>query len=124
MSFQLRRLREDEVETAAHLHRATAVDRVEPPFEDAELWGAFAGGTLFGFIAFRPGWIDQLWVHPDRRRIGVGSALVMVAKESWPGLKVLARENDAVSARFWDARGFDEDGGGKGLVRYRWEEEG
>jgi GNAT superfamily N-acetyltransferase len=120
MSFSLRRLRGDEREEAEGLHRATAIDPSEPPFQDAELWGAFAGGTMFGFIAFRVGWIDQLWVHPDRQRIGVGSALLMVAKESWPGLKVLAREGDAISARFYENRGFHADAAAQGTVRYRW----
>src|SRR4051812_14471497 len=110
MAFQLRRLRGDEHEEAEGLHRAVAIDPHESPFEDAELWGAFGGGGMLGFIAFRVGWIDQLWVHPDRRRIGVGSALLMVAKESWPALKVLAREGDAIAARFYENRGFQEDG--------------
>ena len=123
MSFRLRRLRGDEREAAEGLHRAAAIDPAEPPFEDAEVWGAFDGGLMLGFIAFRVGWIDQLYVHPDHRRIGVGSALLTVAKESWPGLKVLARSGDAVSARFWENRGFLEDRAGQGTVRYRWSED-
>ncbi|OYX31466.1 MAG: hypothetical protein B7Y99_10040 [Caulobacterales bacterium 32-69-10] len=123
MAFQLRRLRGDEMDVAAGLHRATALDPYEPPFEDAEVWGAFGAGGLFGFIAFRVGWVDQLYVHEDRRRIGVGSALLTIAKESWPALKVLAPANDPISARFWEGRGFEQDAAGQGTVRYRWSED-
>jgi ribosomal protein S18 acetylase RimI-like enzyme len=124
MSFQLRRLSEVERAEAEGLRRAVAVGSHEAPLEDAEVWGAFAGGLMLGFVAFRVGWIDQLHVRADRRRQGVGAALLTMAKESWPGLKVLVREDDAPSVRFYENRGFHLDGPlGQGALRYRWSED-
>lgn len=124
MSFQLRRLTESELAEAEALHRAIAVDPRPAPFEASEVWGAFSGSLMLGFIAFRVGWIDRLAVRADQRGRGVGAALLMMAKESWPGLKVLVRESDAAAVRFYENRGFHADGAaGTGVVRYRWSED-
>jgi hypothetical protein len=36
-------------------------------FAACEMWGAFAGGAMTGFIAFREGWIEQLYMLPGAR---------------------------------------------------------
>ena len=83
----LRRLELDDMDAAARVLR-TAFDRALPwlaglhtPEEDrwffrervfkaCEVWGAFDSTGLTGVIAFRDGWIDQLYVLPKASRHG------------------------------------------------------
>ena len=78
----LRRLEQDEMDAAARVHRIS-FDHALPwlaglhtPEQDrwfyrerifgtCEVWGAFDGAVMTGIIAFREGWIEQLYVLPD-----------------------------------------------------------
>lgn len=124
MSFQLRRLSGDERAEVLALHPVP--EPHAPDLAACEAWGAFQGGLMLGFVAFREGWIDRLYVRPERTRAGVGPALLTVAKESWPRLSVWTVQHRGV-ARFWEDRGFHAvevaPGEGEPLVRYRWAEE-
>jgi putative acetyltransferase len=109
----LRRLELADMSAAALVHRA-AFDQALPwlaglhsPEEDrwffrehvfktCEVWGAFDNAAMIGMLAFRVGWIDQLYVLPDAQRSGVGTELLKVAKSSF---EVAAR-------RFYEAGGF------------------
>jgi putative acetyltransferase len=89
----LRQLELDDMDQAAAVHRA-AFDHALPtlaglhtPEEDrwffrermfraSELWGSFDDRQLVGMIAFREGWIDQLYVLPSAQRRGIGTALL------------------------------------------------
>ena len=96
-------------------------------FSRCDVWGA-ADGTLIGVIAFREGWVEQLYVLPSRQGQGVGGALLAVAKAAWPGLSLWAFQRNAPARRFYEARGFvavqETDGGGNEErepdVLYRW----
>jgi GNAT superfamily N-acetyltransferase len=118
----LRRLREEEMDQAAVIHR-TAFDERLPwlaalhtPAEDraffrdrvfveCEVWGAF-DGELIGFIAFREGWIDQLYVAPDRQRQGVGATLLQIAKAASSSLSLWTFQRNPGARRFYEKHGF------------------
>ena len=52
----------------------------ERMFATCQLWGYFEAKELLGFIAFREGWIDQLYVLPLSQGRGIGTALLRVAQ--------------------------------------------
>ena len=144
MAFALRRLARDDwggarVGLGASFHeRRPGRAGLHTPDEDrvfyeshvfsrCDVWGA-ADGTLTGVIAFREGWVEQLYVLPSRQGQGVGGALLAVAKAAWPGLWLWAFQRNAPARRFYQARGFvavqETDGGGNEErepdVLYRW----
>ena len=55
----------------------------ERVFPVCEVWGAFADRGMTGVIAFREGWIDQLYVLPEAQGQGVGSSLLEIARISF-----------------------------------------
>ncbi len=71
-------------------------DRV---FAECEVWGA-GGDALIGFIAFRPGWIDQLYVLPHRQREGVGHGLLRIAQAASPSLLLWMFQRNTPACRF------------------------
>lgn len=80
----------------------------------APLPGA-AGSRIVGLarMSTSPGWagVFGLWVHPDRRRHGVATALVsaiaMVARESnMPAIYLQISSDNAAGLRFWERLGF------------------
>jgi ribosomal protein S18 acetylase RimI-like enzyme len=119
----LRRLELADMEQAARVHRR-AFDAALPwlaglhtadedcwfyrerMFVNCELWGAFAAADMIGVIAFREGWIDQLYVLPEAQRQGAGSALLDVAKGRFDRLQLFTFQRNAAARRFYDARGF------------------
>lgn len=105
--------------------RAYFQDRV---FAECELWGA-VHDALIGFVAFREGWIDQLYVLPQRQRQGAGSALLTVAKATFPSLSLWTFQRNTPAKRFYETHDFvaveETDGGGNDErepdVLYRWQ---
>lgn len=144
MKFSLRRLYQHEMERAAVIHR-TAFDLSFPwlagfhtPEEDRayfrdhvfaryEVWGA-SDIELIGFIAFRDGWVDQLYVLPDRQSQGAGQALLQVAKSASSSLLLWTFQRNTRGRRFYERHGFmpvrETDGSGNEEqepdVLYQW----
>ena len=101
----LRQLELIDMDAAARVHR-TSFDHALPalaglhtPDEDrwffrervfgtCGVWGAFDGTGMTGMIAFREGWIDQLYVLPTAQRRGMGSALLQVAQNAFDRLQL------------------------------------
>lgn len=75
-------------------------------FTNTEIWGAVIAGETIGFIAFRKGWIDQLYVLPDFQGQGVGDALLRVAKTVRPELQLWTFQKNRAARAFYEARGF------------------
>ena len=120
---RLRRLERDDMDAAATVHRAS-FDRALPwlkglhtpdqdrwfyreqVFETCEAWGAFDGVVLTGIIAFREGWIEQLYVLPEAQGRGAGSALLQVAQRAFDRLQLWTFQRNTAARRFYQARGF------------------
>ncbi len=118
----LRRLGLEEMDQAAMIHRAAFDDRLpwlaglHTPAEDrayfrdrvftrCEVWGA-VDGEIIGFIAFREGWVDQLYILPGRQGRGWGSALLQVAKTASACLQLWTFQRNAPARRFYEKQGF------------------
>jgi putative acetyltransferase len=144
MLTSLRRLLREEMDQAAVIHRKAFDERLpwlaglhthaedraffrDRVFVECEVWGAF-DGELVGFVAFREGWIDQLYVAPDRQRRGVGAALLQIAKAASSSLSFWTFQRNHAARRFYGKHGFaavEETDGGRNEerepdVRYHW----
>jgi GNAT superfamily N-acetyltransferase len=78
----------------------------ERVFANCDVWGAFDGAAMTGVIAFRGGWIDQLYVLPDAQGRGIGMALLGVAQRAFDRLQLWTFQCNAPARRFYEARGF------------------
>jgi GNAT superfamily N-acetyltransferase len=79
-------------------------DRLIP---DHETWLAEDGGRAVALLAIAPGWLEQLYVAPDRLGEGIGSRLMGVAKNSQPaGLQLWTFQVNERARRFYERHGF------------------
>jgi putative acetyltransferase len=119
----LRRLTLNDMDAAAVVHRVS-FDRALPwlaglhtPAEDrafyrgqvfksCEVWGAERRSKLVGIIAYRPDWIDQLYVLPDAQGNGVGGDLLRLAQDAFPLLNLWTFQRNLCARRFYEVNGF------------------
>jgi len=119
----LRQLKLEDMDAAARVVR-TAFDQALPSlaglhtpeedqwffrervFKTCEMWGAFDGAVMTAIIAFREGWIDQLYVLPEAQRRGVGKDLLQVAQNAFDRLQLWTFQRNASARRFYEGRGF------------------
>ncbi|OAE97507.1 acetyltransferase [Bradyrhizobium centrolobii] len=78
----------------------------ERVFATCRVWGCFDGDVLSGIIAFREGWIEQLYVLPAAQGRGAGTELLDVAKRACKRLELWTFQRNARARRFYEARGF------------------
>jgi len=74
-------------------------------FAHCETWGAFEE-EMIGFIAFREGWIDQLYVLPGRQGMGAGGGLLRIARAAHSRLHLWTFRRNLIARRFYERRGF------------------
>jgi GNAT superfamily N-acetyltransferase len=143
--LSIRQLQLADMDAAAGVHRA-AFDHALPwltglhtleedrwfyrerVFTGCQVHGAFEGDALTAIIAFRSGWIDQLYVLPEVQGRGVGSELLQVAKRACERLQLWTFQRNPKARRFYEARGFalveETDGAGNEEkepdARYLW----
>ncbi|WP_117195674.1 GNAT family N-acetyltransferase [Rhizobium terrae] len=140
-----RKLALADMPAAALVHRVSFDERLpwlaglHTPEEDRGYWGGHLFGTcdirgaerdgdLLGTIAFREGWIDQLYILPEAQGQGIGSKLLGIAKAAYPELLLWTFQRNAPARRFYEARGFvmvEETDGAENEERepdvlYRW----
>jgi GNAT superfamily N-acetyltransferase len=119
----VRRLEREEMGAAARVHRTAFDERLpwlaglhtpeedeayfrEHVFAACAVWGAFESDALAGIVAFRDGWIDQLYVLPRHQGRGVGTALLNVAKTSGDRYRLWTFQKNAAARAFYESRGF------------------
>jgi GNAT superfamily N-acetyltransferase len=127
VTFALRRLALHEMDRAALVLRISFDDRLpwlagmhspeedrayfrEQVFRACEVWGAqenAIGNEIVGIIAFRPGWVDQLYVLPNRQRRGVGSTLLELAKAGNSELQLWTFQRNGPARHFYERHGFE-----------------
>jgi GNAT superfamily N-acetyltransferase len=71
-----------------------------------EVWLADEGDALAGFIGFRDGWIDHLYVHPDWQGRGVGPVLLARPLASRQARRLWTFQKNARARKFYEDRGF------------------
>jgi putative acetyltransferase len=77
-------------------------DRV---FATCEVWVACTD-ALDGYCAFCPGWVDHLYVRPERHRRGLGFALLGKAMAVNTHLLLWTFQRNTGAIRFYAAGGF------------------
>ncbi len=74
-------------------------------FTRCEVWGAI-DVVIVGFIAFRQGWIDQLYVLPGWQRHWYGRALLQTAQAVSTSLQLWTFQRNGPARRFYETNGF------------------
>ena len=97
---------------------------------EREVWVAEdSDQEVVAVLALSDGWLEQLYVRPDRQGRGTGDRLVALAKRRQPaGLQLWTFQANARAQRFYERRGFvaveRTDGAGNEErapdVRYAW----
>ncbi len=120
----IRRANLDDMAALARLHRHTVttslpfVPRLHTPEEDAwwfaeqlyatnEVWLAETEAAPAGYIAFRPGFIEHLFIHPDRQGTGLGPQLLGKAKAAFAELSLWTFQQNQRARRFYEKHGFE-----------------
>jgi putative acetyltransferase len=119
----LRQLGLEDMDRAAAVHRAS-FDHALPTlaglhtpqevrwffrgriFATCQVWGYFDSQELVGIIAFRQGWIEQLYVLPSSQGRGIGTALLAIAQGRFPLLSLWTFQRNSAARRFYERRGF------------------
>lgn len=65
-----------------------------------------AAGGVLGFCAARPGWLDHLYLHPDRRGQGLGSLLLDAARQEMPEMRAWVFLANTPAIGFYQRHGF------------------
>jgi GNAT superfamily N-acetyltransferase len=78
----------------------------ERMFTTCQLWGYFDDNEGTGIIAFRQGWIDQLYVLPSSQGQGVGTAVLRVAQGLYGNLSLWTFQRNVAARRFYEGHGF------------------
>jgi GNAT superfamily N-acetyltransferase len=95
-----------------------------------QAWVVDRDGTIEAFAIAAAGWLNHLYVEPDRRGHGLGTRLVEQVQQAFPdGLQLWVFQRNVAARRFYAARGFREvettDGSGNEErtpdVRMRWD---
>ncbi|MDP3748184.1 MAG: GNAT family N-acetyltransferase [Phenylobacterium sp.] len=73
---------------------------------ECETWVAEAGEAIAGYVAFKPGWIMHLYVHPEHQGLGIGPRLLAKALEDGTPRQLWTFQQNARARRFYEARGF------------------
>jgi GNAT superfamily N-acetyltransferase len=141
----LRQLELEDMDQAAAVHRAS-FDHALPTlaglhtpegvrwffrervFATCQVWGYFDDHELVGIIAFRQGWIEQLYVLPLSQGRGIGTALLAISKSCSSCLSLWTFQRNAAARRFYERHGFalvEETDGSRNMEKepdalYRW----
>ncbi|GAA4479499.1 GNAT family N-acetyltransferase [Gluconacetobacter asukensis] len=145
-NVQVRELRASDLDTVAQLWHASALStgldahtvsavaeyRERLEFEWTRAWRVYVardGAEIVGFLAFEPGesWLRQLFVAPMKKRSGIGSILLDVAKRDMhEGFWLRTGSGNVAARRFYERHGLRKSGESPHdhlpimVVRYQW----
>jgi GNAT superfamily N-acetyltransferase len=71
-----------------------------------EVWLAEKAGQVAGFVAFREGWIDHLYVHPDWQGRGIGAQLLGKPLAYRQARRLWTFQKNSRARAFYEAHGF------------------
>jgi ribosomal protein S18 acetylase RimI-like enzyme len=72
-----------------------------------QIWVAEADGTLAGFMAMQGEFVDQLFIHPDFQRRGIGTAFLDLAREKSPKhVWLYTLQINGIARGFYEKNGF------------------
>ncbi|THD81024.1 MAG: N-acetyltransferase [Phenylobacterium sp.] len=72
-----------------------------------EVWVVeVGGGAIAGFIGFREGWIDHLYVHPDWQGRGLGPELLSKPLQYRQTRRLWTFQKNTRARKFYEDRGF------------------
>lgn len=71
-----------------------------------EVWVAEEADAVVGFIAFREGWIDHLYVHPDWQGQGIGPTLLAKPLSYRQARRLWTFQKNARARKLYEAHGF------------------
>ena len=72
-----------------------------------ECWVTRDEKGVSAFMLLEPGWLDQLYVRVDRIGQGLGTQLIMKAKEIMPnGMRLWTFQSNRSAHRFYERHGF------------------
>ncbi|MFI4935816.1 MAG: GNAT family N-acetyltransferase [Caulobacterales bacterium] len=127
--MKLRRGRLEDMAEVARLHRHTVrtslpfLPVLHTPQEDfdyfstilfakAQFWlaedepGEGGAGEALGYIAFRPDFIEHLFIRPDAQGQGIGPRLLEKAREGAAELSLWTFQQNLRARRFYERHGF------------------
>jgi GNAT superfamily N-acetyltransferase len=78
----------------------------ERVFVECQIWGYFNDQELVGIIAFREGWIDQLYILPAWQGRRIGTALLQVAQDRFDRLSLWTFQRNKKARSFYEKHGF------------------
>jgi ribosomal protein S18 acetylase RimI-like enzyme len=85
-----------------HEHFANVIAR------ENSVWLALRGRRIVGLLAYRKGYVDQLFVEPSDQRTGVGRALLEKAKRLSPSrLELYTHQANTRARAFYESQGFE-----------------
>jgi GNAT superfamily N-acetyltransferase len=122
MPFEIKRLDRADMQRAAVVMRASFDERLpwlaglhsaeedrafftDHLFPQCEIWGA-VDGQIFGIIAFKDGWVEQLYILPERQGEGAGRALLDISKRANSELHLWTFKRNSGARRFYERQGF------------------
>ncbi len=76
-------------------------------FPENEVWVAEVDDQIIGYVAFKPGWVSHLYIHPDHQGQGIGPQLLAKALEDGAPRELWTFQQNARARRFYEARGFE-----------------
>ena len=121
--MKLRRATLDDMPALARLHRRTVqtslpfLPTLHTPAEDEwwfrerlfatnEIWLAEDGEGAVGYIAFRPDFIEHLFIQPETQNGGLGVRLLEKAREASAELSLWTFQQNLRARRFYERHGF------------------
>ncbi|MGL4967769.1 MAG: GNAT family N-acetyltransferase [Inquilinus sp.] len=89
-----------------NLHSRTSIRRfLLRTVQQSQVMIACHDGTPVGYAALHNGWLDQLYIHPEHHRRGIGTALLAWARHESRELRLYCFAHNARALAFYQAHG-------------------